>query len=138
MIDHLSMTVSDIARSAAFYDAALAPLGYGRAMDFDAPDGSWRGIGYGPTDSGKPVFWIGGPLAERKPADIMRGFHVAFQAVSRAAVDAFHSAAIKAGATDNGAPGPRPHYHPDYYAAFVIDPDGHHLEAVCHRPEAKA
>jgi catechol 2,3-dioxygenase-like lactoylglutathione lyase family enzyme len=133
MIDHMSVTVFDIARSVAFYDAALKPLGFGRAMDFTAPDGSYRGVGYGLKD--KPVFWLGAHLKDRKAVTPMPGFHVAFEAASRADVDAFYAAAIKAGARDNGAPGLRPHYHPNYYGAFVIDPDGYHLEAVCHRPE---
>ncbi len=133
MIDHMSVTVFDIARSVAFYDTALKALGFGRAMEFTAPDGSYRGVGYGPGD--KPVFWLGAHLKERQPVTPMPGFHVAFQAAGRADVDAFYAAAIEAGGRDNGAPGLRPHYHPNYYAAFVIDPDGHHLEAVCHRAE---
>lgn len=135
MIDHLSLPVSDVARSIAFYSAALKPLGCGIAMDFTAPDGSYRGVGYGPVGSGHPVMWIGGALKEPRPVTPLAGFHVAFQAASRADVDAFYAAAMKAGASDNGAPGLRPHYHPNYYGAFVIDPDGHHIEAVCHRPE---
>jgi catechol 2,3-dioxygenase-like lactoylglutathione lyase family enzyme len=134
MIDHLSVSVADPARSAAFYDAALAPLGYVRAMEFEAPDGSFKGIAYGPA-GGKPYFWIGGPALGGAAVTPMAGFHVAFAAAGRAAVDAFHAAALGAGGADNGAPGLRPHYHPHYYAAFVIDPDGHHVEAVCHKPQ---
>jgi len=137
MIDHMSVSCADMARSAAFYDAALATLGYARAMEFDSPDGNYKGIGYGLQE--KPVFWIGGLIgqaAEGAPAIApMPGFHVAFHAENRAAVDAFYEAALAASGTDNGAPGLRPHYHADYYAAFVIDPDGHHVEAVCHKPQ---
>jgi catechol 2,3-dioxygenase-like lactoylglutathione lyase family enzyme len=127
MIDHLSLAVADVVRSRAFYDALLAPLGYGRVMDVD--EASVVASGYGAD--GKPSFWIG-PGAAAGPA---AGQHVAFAATSRAAVDAFHRAGLAAGGRDNGAPGLRPHYHPSYYAAFVIDPDGHHLEAVCHRAD---
>lgn len=130
MLDHVGFKVSDIAVSRAFYDAALVPLGYTLVMEVTPEmtgDGSVH-LGYG-TD-GKPDFWIGtgGPATQH-------GLHVAIVAPNRAAVDAFHEAALAAGAKDNGAPGLRPHYHPTYYGAFVIDPDGHNLEAVSHRPE---
>ena len=131
MLDHLSTPVSDFDRSAAFYDAALAPLGFARVMDHEV--GDYRGAGYGAA--GKPSFWIGAPVADAPAVVPLSGAHVAFAASSRAAVDAFHAAALAAGATDNGAPGLRPQYHPAYYAAFVIDPDGYHIEAVCHHPE---
>lgn len=131
MLDHVGFTVSDIAISRAFYDKVLATLGYGLVMEVTprmTGDGSTH-LGYGGADR-KPDFWIGdGKDATRS------GLHVALTAATRAAVDAFHAAALAAGAKDNGAPGLRPHYHADYYGAFVIDPDGHNLEAVCHAPE---
>ncbi len=120
MIDHTGVAVSDIARSKAFYRAALAPLGYQVIMEFDAA----AGFGIPP----KPDFWIG--KADRSGPSV----HVAFRADSRAQVDVFHRAAIAAGGRDNGAPGLRAHYHPNYYGAFVLDPDGHNIEAVCHAP----
>lgn len=122
MIDHISLGVSDIARAKAFYSAVLTPLGYRLMMEFD------DAAGYGATH---PSFWIGVPSGS-SPALAGSGSHVAFAAPDRAAVDAFHAAALAAGARDDGAPGLRPHYHPTYYAAFVIDPDGHRLEAVHH------
>jgi catechol 2,3-dioxygenase-like lactoylglutathione lyase family enzyme len=120
MIDHLSISVSDMTKARAFYDAVLATVGAKRVMN--AED---YASGYG-TDW-KPVFWIGAD----KPA--LNG-HIAFAAADRGTVDAFYNAAIAAGATDNGAPGLRPRYHENYYGAFVIDPDGNRLEAVCHKP----
>ncbi|BBE71579.1 VOC family protein [Oharaeibacter diazotrophicus] len=128
MIDHIGFPVSDFERSKAFYTAALAPLGYGLVMAVTAEEtgaAAHAGFGAGP----KPDFWIG----SGGRADALR-VHVAFVAADRAAVDAFHAAALAAGGTDNGAPGLRPHYHPNYYGAFVLDPDGHNIEAVCHRP----
>lgn len=120
MIDHLTLTVRDIAKSCAFYDKALAPLGYARAMEY-------RGsVGYGPD--GKPEFWMKQGPTPTQP------MHIAFRAKTRKAVHEFHAAALSAGARDDGAPGPRP-YHPAYYGAFVIDPDGHPIEAVCHREQ---
>ena len=126
MIDHVSYAVSDYARSRAFYDAALAPLGYRPMMDFG------QVVGYGAQRG--PQFWIS---AEGDPAEAVartRGFHIAFRAQDHKAVDEFYRAALAAGGRDNGAPGVRSHYHPDYYAAFVFDPDGYRIEAVCHRP----
>jgi catechol 2,3-dioxygenase-like lactoylglutathione lyase family enzyme len=132
VIDHLSLGVTDLARSRAFYDAALKPLGYEiRYQHGDA-------YAYGPPQvpgekeigSHAFVFWIG----HEEQAQPANG-HVCFSAPSRAAVDAFHKAAVAAGGSDNGKPGLRPQYHPTYYAAFVLDPDGHRLEAVTHRPE---
>jgi catechol 2,3-dioxygenase-like lactoylglutathione lyase family enzyme len=126
MIDHITFGISDFARSTAFYDRALAPLGVKRL--FDVPlehSGGVSCTGYGDD---RPWFWI----AEQ---DATRGkLHVAMLASSRAAVDAFHREALAAGGRDNGAPGLRPHYHPNYYGAFVLDPDGHNIEAVCHQP----
>ena len=128
MLDHIGFGVSDLARSKAFYEKALAPLGYRVVMQVTKAEsgGAYEGVGFG--DARKPYFWIGTGSA-------LKGrLHVAFMAKDRAAVDAFHQAALAAGATDNGAPGLRPHYHPSYYGAFVLDPDGHNVEAVCHAP----
>lgn len=130
MIDHVSFGVSDLTRSRAFYDAVLAPFGATRLMDFNTAGESASGYGNG----NEPVFWIGvrGSGAKPQPSG---GLHVAFHAASRAQVDAFYKAAIAAGGRDNGPPGLRPHYHPNYYAAFIFDPDGYHIEAVCHHAE---
>ena len=128
MLDHVGIPVSDFARSLAFYQAVFAPLGYSLLMEVTPEmtgDGSCA-AGFG--RNGKPDFWIGS-------SDRQARAHVAFAAADRAAVRAFHEAAIAAGATDNGAPGLRPHYHEHYYGAFVLDPDGHNIEAVCHAPE---
>lgn len=123
-LDHISIATADYAKSLAFYEAALAPLGVKTHMKFEGPEGNVAGLG-----RDMPDFWVGdgGALQGR--------MHIAFAAPNRAAVDAFYAAAIAAGARDNGAPGLRPHYHPTYYAAFVFDPDGHNIEAVCHAPE---
>jgi catechol 2,3-dioxygenase-like lactoylglutathione lyase family enzyme len=126
MIDHVGFPVSDYARAKAFYLAALAPLGYVLVMEVDQEGNGQPAAGFG--IDGKPDFWIGGEGGLNKP------LHVAIATKDRAAVDAFHRAAIAAGGRDNGAPGLRPHYHPNYYGAFVLDPDGHNIEAVCHRP----
>lgn len=127
MIDHIGFVVADIARSRAFYERALAPLGYAVVMEV-GPDqtGGTTHIGFGVP--GKPDFWIGDSAASAG------GAHVAFAAADRSLVDAFHQAALAAGGRDNGAPGLRPHYHPAYYGAFVLDPDGNNIEAVCHHP----
>ena len=128
MIDHVGFAVSDLARSSAFYAAALAPLGVTELMRVTPEQtGAGTAIGYG--KDGKPFFWIGDN--ER----VGQGTHIAFAVDSRAEVDAFYAAAIAAGGVDHGAPGIRAHYHPDYYGAFVLDPDGQNIEAVCHRPE---
>ncbi|WP_029004715.1 VOC family protein [Azorhizobium doebereinerae] len=127
MLDHIGVAVSDFARAKAFYTAALAPLGIACAMEVSAAEtGTVAHAGFGP--GGKPVFWISPAPGAVGPV------HVAFAAPDRDAVDAFHRAALAAGGRDNGAPGLRPHYHPSYYAAFVLDPDGHNIEAVCHSP----
>jgi catechol 2,3-dioxygenase-like lactoylglutathione lyase family enzyme len=125
MIDHLGIRVRDYAAARKFYEAALAPIGYKQIFEIKESDGfGYVGVGYGEE---RPDFWIGvgeagGPL------------HFAFAVKSRATVDAFYKAAIAAGAKDNGAPGPRPHYHQHYYGAFVLDLDGNNLEVVCHIP----
>jgi catechol 2,3-dioxygenase-like lactoylglutathione lyase family enzyme len=121
MIDHVTANVSEFERAKGFYAQALAPLGYSVQMEFEGA------AGFG-TGEGIPDFWIGSS-AERGAT------HVAFKASDRAQVDAFYEAAIAAGGTDNGPPGPRPHYHETYYAAYVHDADGNNVEAVCHRPE---
>jgi catechol 2,3-dioxygenase-like lactoylglutathione lyase family enzyme len=129
MIDHLSLGVRDVKQSRAFYDAALAPLGYRRGFD-DADTSGYGSPDPHPLREQALSFWIGA-----EPQGVALSGHVCFQATNRASVDAFYGAALAAGGRDNGAPGLRPQYHPSYYAAFVIDPDGHHLEAVCHQPD---
>lgn len=127
MLDHIGVTVSDLAGAKAFYDRALAPLGIGVMMQVTPEETGGAGfLGYG--SEGKPYFWVGsgGPLTG--------SLHVAFTARDRPSVDAFYAAAIAAGGRDNGPPGVRAHYHPNYYGAFVLDPDGHNIEAVCHLP----
>ena len=120
VLDHVALNVTDYGRSRAFYLAALAPLGIGVVMEMP----EHKGIGLG--EDGKPYLWI----SERGVP--CTSTHVALAAPDTDAVDAFYDAAIAAGGTDNGPPGPRPHYHPGYYAAFVLDPDGNNVEAVCH------
>ena len=126
MIDHIGFPVADYARSKAFYLKALAPFGYALVMEVqqDANDSPAAGFGA----NGKPDFWIGGEGA------LNRSVHIAVVARDRPSVDAFYRAALAAGGKDNGAPGLRPRYHPNYYGAFVLDPDGHNVEAVCHTP----
>jgi catechol 2,3-dioxygenase-like lactoylglutathione lyase family enzyme len=126
MIDHVGFPVADYTRSKAFYTQALAPLGYGMVMEIPAEETESRAPAAGFGIPGKPDFWIGGEGALKIP------IHVAIVAAERASVDAFHIAALRAGGRDNGAPGLRPHYHANYYAAFILDPDGHNIEAVCH------
>ena len=116
MIDHVSVSVSDVAASRDFYEKALGPLGYVIVMQFP------QAVGFGVA--GKPDFWIGA----RGPGKT----HVAFSASDRKTVDAFYAAAMAAGGKDNGPPGVRAHYHPTYYGAFVLDRDGNNIEAVCH------
>jgi catechol 2,3-dioxygenase-like lactoylglutathione lyase family enzyme len=123
MLDHLGIDVSDYDRSKAFYAAALKPLGLEVLME-PVPNA----CGFGDPEKRMPFFW----LYDRD--EVNKGVHVAFSAPDRATVDAFHTAALGAGATDNGGPGVREIYHPDYYGAFVLDPDGNNVEAVCHRP----
>lgn len=127
MIDHLGFPVSDYDGAKAFYTKALAPLGYSLIMEVtQQQSGHPAAAGFGAD--GKPDFWIGGEGALNRPV------HIAIRAKDRATVDAFYHAAIAAGGRDNGAPGIRAHYHPSYYGAFVLDPDGHNIEAVCHAP----
>jgi catechol 2,3-dioxygenase-like lactoylglutathione lyase family enzyme len=128
MLDHTGLHVSDPRRSRAFYEKALAPLGYTVLREIPTQFTGGKvvfGLGVAP----KPDFWVaeGTPESPRS--------HIAFRAESRAVVDAFHAAALAAGGKDNGAPGLRPHYHEHYYGAFVLDPDGHNIEAVIHTPQ---
>jgi len=127
MIDHTGVVSSDFVKSKAFYSAALAPIGYSLILELAASvTGHADVAGFG--EPPKPDFWISGGSPNRPPV------HIAFRVSSRAKVDAFYKAAMAAGGRDNGAPGLRPHYHPNYYGAFVLDPDGHNIEAVCHEP----
>ena len=118
MIDHIAIKVADLQLSIAFYESALAPLGYVKLMEHEI-----SGAGFG--RDGKPVFWVqpGGPSGP---------LHIAIAAADHDTAKRFHAAALAAGGTDNGAPGPRIEYHPGYYGAFVLDPDGNNIEAVCH------
>lgn len=127
MLDHIGIAVSSIERSRAFYDRALKPIGISLLWEIgpDRTESGGTALGYG--SGGKPYFWIG------DNEQVGEGTHVAFAARTRAEVDAFYEAALAAGGRDNGAPGLRPHYHPDYYGAFVLDPDGINVEAVCHK-----
>ena len=120
MLDHIGLVVSDLAKSKAFFERALKPLGYSCLMEFSGA----AGLGA----AGKPDFWISQGQGAKPPV------HVAFVAADRSVVDAFHKAALGAGGRDNGAPGLRKEYHPNYYGAFVYDPDGNNIEAVCHNP----
>ncbi len=130
-IDHVGMSVSDYDAAKAFYAAALAPLGLSLLQDYPSSvTGGDPACGFGMN--GKPFFWLSGSGTPNTPP-----LHLAFRAESRAQVDAFYAAALKAGGRDNGKPGIRKLYHPDYYGAFVFDLDGNNMEAVCHRPEAK-
>ena len=129
MLDHIGVAISDIERSRAFYEAALRPLGIAKIFEYgpDKTESGGTAIGFGKDMM--PFFWIGDN--ER----VGEGTHVAFTAADRATVDAFYEAAIAAGGRDNGGPGLRPKYHPNYYGAFVLDPDGINVEAVSHKPE---
>jgi catechol 2,3-dioxygenase-like lactoylglutathione lyase family enzyme len=126
MIDHVGFPVSDYARSKEFYSRALTPLGYALIKEVEQTEGGHPAAGFG--IGGKPDFWIGGE------GGLSRPLHVAIAANDRVMVDAFYRAAIAAGGRDNGPPGLRPQYHAGYYGAFVLDPDGHNIEAVCHTP----
>ena len=128
MLHHVSIGVADVARAAQFYDRVLQELGFKRVLEF-LP----YGIGYGDN---KPQFWVQLPH-DQSAASVGNGAHVAFNATSEAMIDAFHSAALEAGGTDEGAPGPRPDYGPEYFGAFVRDLDGNKLEAVLVRLPAR-
>ncbi|MET0309057.1 MAG: VOC family protein [Sphingomonas sp.] len=128
MIDHVGFAVTNLDASRTFYEAALEPLGIAILMTVtpEQTEAGGTAIGFGKGES--PFFWIGDNEA------VGEGTHIAFTADTRAQVDAFYRGAMEAGGRDNGAPGIREHYHPDYYAAFVFDPDGMNIEAVCHKP----
>ena len=128
-LSHIGIPVTDIQRSRAFYEAALAPLEMKVTMEVgpDRTESGGTAIGFG-AEGDNGLFWIG------DNEKVGEGVHVAFEAESRAQVDAFYEAAMAAGGRDNGAPGPRPHYGPNYYAAFVFDPDGANIEAVFDKP----
>jgi catechol 2,3-dioxygenase-like lactoylglutathione lyase family enzyme len=121
ILDHIGLAVRDFAKSSTFFRRSLAPLGIQTVLEGEG----WAMLG----KEGRPEFWIG--VHGIPPGPI----HIAFAAENREQVRAFHRAALAAGGRDNGAPGIRAKYHPDYYGAFVFDPDGHNIEAVCHRPE---
>jgi catechol 2,3-dioxygenase-like lactoylglutathione lyase family enzyme len=139
MLDHVSIRVADYDRSKKFYEAALAPLGYTLAMENASGAGFRRGH--------IPNFWIkqGRPMGAAARVELHElagcggaAVHIAFASEDRETVDAFYHAALGAGGQDNGAPGFRPEYHPHYYGAFVLDPDGYNVEAVCHKPERRS
>ncbi len=127
MLDHVGIEVSDFGRSKAFYDRALEPLGIELLME--PVEGVAAGYGSETEHGPKPYFWIA-----MRGRDAVAGAHVAFGAPDRETVERFHAAALAAGGSDNGGPGERPIYHPSYFGAFVLDPDGNNIEAVCHRP----
>lgn len=120
MIDHMSLSVKDYEKSKKFFSEALKPIGYSVLMDY--------GVAVGLGSDNKPDFWL-------TQNDNTQKSHIAFLAKNRSQVDEFHKAALEAGGTDNGAPGLRPNYHPNYYGAFIIDFDGNNIEVVCHSPE---
>jgi catechol 2,3-dioxygenase-like lactoylglutathione lyase family enzyme len=122
VLDHVAIEVSDYPASKAFYEAALAPLGISMKLEFRE-----AAAGFGGADEQVPYFWING-----RGRPVSSGLHLAFPAADRGMVDHFHAAALEAGGSDNGGPGARPVYHPHYYGAFVLDPDGNNVEAVCH------
>ncbi|MCO6503313.1 MAG: VOC family protein [Acidimicrobiales bacterium] len=123
MIDHIGIEVADITASTEFYTRALAPLGITPLMEFEGGVGFGSDLGSGP----RPYLWL-----NERGREPVSGAHIALRAKTIEQVQEFYEAAIAAGGTDNGAPGPRPHYHPGYYGAFVFDPDGNNIEAVCH------
>ena len=131
MYSHACLGTNDIARAVAFYDRVLAPLGLARQES-----GLENGLaGYAAAPDATPQFWLLRPI-DGRPATVGNGVTIAFEAPDRATVDAVHAAALAAGGRDEGGPGFRPHYHADYYGAYMRDPDGHKLCCVCHRPPA--
>ena len=128
MLDHMGIAVADFNRSKTFYEQTLLPLSVVLLMEVTADQpGSGAHAGFGAE--GKPFFWVGDGGRPSGPV------HIAFAAASRDEVDAFHRAGLAAGGIDNGGPGLRPRYHANYYGAFLLDPDGNNIEAVCHKPE---
>lgn len=132
MLDHISFAVKNFEKSAAFYDATLGILGYKRMMEFNAP--GHQGIGYGKN---MPVFWIGSDASTGEQVGNASGFHIAFVGESSDAIDRWYAKCIELGAKDNGKPGLRKEYHPGYYGAFVVDPNGWRIEAVMHTYSGK-
>lgn len=131
MIDHTGLIVTDFEKSKKWYELALAPIGYVKLMEFSKEITKTGAVaGFGESKTQKPDFWVAEATA-LKPITTHK-VHIAFRAANSKEVDDFYQAAIKAGGRDNGAPGPRPHYHAGYYGAFVLDLDGHNIEAVCH------
>ena len=141
MLDHMTFRVADMARSKAFYSAVLAPLGY--ALLYEQAFDDSNVVGFGQRDGAQSgeakidTWLVDGPSPHSGSATT-QGCHLAWLAPSRQAVDAFHAAALATGGRDNGAPGLRPVYHPHYYGAFVVDPDGNNVEAVCHAADPAA
>lgn len=134
MIDHTGVIVSDIEKSGKWYESALKAIGYVKLMEFSKAITQTTDVaGFGEENTGKPDFWISAATKNR-PVNKSPS-HIAFRAQNRLQVDQFYKEAINAGGKDNGQPGPRPHYHEHYYGAFVLDPDGHNIEVVCHNPE---
>lgn len=137
MLDHMTFRVSDIKRTKEFYHGVLSTLGYQVSLEGHYEGTNYLGFSYPdetqPDGQKSDVWFVDGPSPYGSPPTI--GCHLAWKAASRAQVDAFYEAALKAGAKDHGAPGLRPHYHPNYYGAFVIDLEGNNIEAVCHLPE---
>jgi catechol 2,3-dioxygenase-like lactoylglutathione lyase family enzyme len=130
-LDHISIGVADVKKAKAFYDKALAPLGWKAVMPAEV-QGMLVGVGY--SDTPHPTFWIQAPL-NRGKASAGNGAHIAFTATTRAMVDDFYLAAVDGGGLDDGKPGLRGEYHPSYYGAFIRDLDGNKIEAVCHAPD---
>ena len=128
MLSHITIGSNDVAKAKRFYDAALAPLGLSALASFP------EAVGYGVSGTKRPQFWVLRPV-DKQAASVGNGVTVGLEASNRAAVDAAHAAAMKAGAKDEGAPGLRTHYHPNYYGAYLRDLDGNKLCIVCHRPE---
>ena len=138
MIDHMTMRVSDYGKSKAFYLAALAPLAYSLLVETDHDGAKIAGFGWTLSDGGKKIDWWIVQTPSAVDLAISGPTHLALLANDRAGVAAFYEAAMAAGGKDNGAPGLRPHYHADYYGAFVLDPDGNNIEAVCHGAQETA
>jgi len=135
MLDHISYSVNNFEKSAAFYDATLSLLGYERL--YSSTGGQDKSAGYG--KEGKPAFWIGTDhdASNKEHVGAARGVHIAFQAQSPEDINRWHAKCLELGGKDNGAPGPRPEYHPSYYGGFVIDPNGWRIEAVLHNYGSK-
>jgi catechol 2,3-dioxygenase-like lactoylglutathione lyase family enzyme len=134
MLDHMTLRVSDYAKSRAFYAAALAPLAYTLMADFEHDGAKIAGFGWSRSDGRQKVDWWIVQTPASAGLAVSGPTHLALVAKDRSVVDAFYRAALGAGGKDNGGPGLRPHYHADYYGAFVLDPDGNNIEAVCHLP----